>query len=299
MSAAAIACALGGMPSGAGWHRARCPVHNGQSHSLALKDSAAGLIVKCHADCPKDDVFAELARLGLLSGNPVASYQPQDDAVERQTRLARAREIWQETGRADETYVKSYLWSRLCIADHYAPVIRFHHRLLHLETRIKRPAMVCLVQHVEFGSVGVHATFLQLDNNLLARKAPIEPVRKSFGPIRGGAVRLGTIGEGGTLIVGEGIETTLSVSLVLGHPGWAALSANGVAALVLPPQARRIYLAADNDPNDVGQRKALIAAARWRAEGRKVIVAWPPEPGTDFNDVLLRNGVLELGGADG
>jgi hypothetical protein len=173
----------------------------------------------------------------LPGGNAKHAPAPQQDAAERQRRLARAREIWGQAVRADEIYVRPYLWSRLCIADQYAPTIRFHRNLEHSETRSKRPAMVCLVQHVEHGSVGVHATYLQLDSDLIARKAPVEPVRKSFGPIGGGAVRLGEIGNDGALVVGEGIETTLSVALSLGYPGWAALSAGGIAALVLPPQA--------------------------------------------------------------
>lgn len=88
------------------------------------------------------------------------------------------------------------------------------------------------------------------------------------------------------LVVGEGIESTLSAALPCGLPAWAALSAPGIEKLVLPFDATRVVIAADNDTNGRGQRAAHDAAARWLAEGRHVRVATPPQPGTDFNDVL-------------
>jgi hypothetical protein len=36
-----------------------------------------------------------------------------------------------------------------------------------------------------------------------------------------------------------------------------------------------------------GEEAARNAARRWIAEGRRVQIAMPPDPGTDFNDVLL------------
>jgi putative DNA primase/helicase len=69
-------------------------------------------------------------------------------------------------------------------------------------------------------------------------------------------------------------------------PGWAALSAGGIRALMLPPEATHIIICADHDASGVGQRAADDAAARWLAEGRRVRVALPPEPDTDFADML-------------
>jgi putative DNA primase/helicase len=59
----------------------------------------------------------------------------------------------------------------------------------------------------------------------------------------------------------------------------------------LPPIVRRIIIAADNDPNGVGQRNALAAYDRWTAEGRSVRIVAPPVVGDDFNDVLLKEPV--------
>jgi hypothetical protein len=48
-----------------------------------------------------------------------------------------------------------------------------------------------------------------------------------------------------------------------------------------------VVILADNDINGAGERAARSAAARWFAEGRRVQIAMPPQPGIDFNDVLL------------
>jgi putative DNA primase/helicase len=70
-------------------------------------------------------------------------------------------------------------------------------------------------------------------------------------------------------------------------PGWAALSANGIRSLVLPPSVRKVLIAADNDASGTGEQAARDAAQRWLAESRRVRIAIPPEPGTDFNDLLF------------
>jgi phage/plasmid primase-like uncharacterized protein len=58
--------------------------------------------------------------------------------------------------------------------------------------------------------------------------------------------------------------------------------------LILPPLplAAEVIICADHDTNGVGQRKAEAAARRWHTEGRRVRIALPPKPNTDFNDIL-------------
>jgi putative DNA primase/helicase len=137
--------------------------------------------------------------------------------------------------------------------------------------------MVALVEHVERGVVGVHRTYLTAANS--------RRDRASLGPIGGGAVRLAAAAE--TLMIGEGIETCLAAMQATALPAWAALSTSGLAALVLPTIIRTVIVLADHDVTGAGERAARTAAARWLAEGRRVRLTMPPEPGTDFNDVLL------------
>jgi putative DNA primase/helicase len=53
--------------------------------------------------------------------------------------------------------------------------------------------------------VAIHRTFLARDGS---GKAPVDPQKMMIGPCAGGAVRLAP--AAGTLMVGEGIETSLS-----------------------------------------------------------------------------------------
>jgi putative DNA primase/helicase len=51
-----------------------------------------------------------------------------------------------------------------------------------------------------------------------------------------------------------------------------------------------VIICADHDANGVGECAARSAAERWLSEGRRVRIALPPKPGTDFNDVLAGRG---------
>ena len=42
------------------------------------------------------------------------------------------------------------------------------------------------------------------------------------------------------------------------------------------------------DPDPVGQREAWAAADQWRGLGKRVQVATPDDPTTDFNDLIRR-----------
>jgi phage/plasmid primase-like uncharacterized protein len=145
--------------------------------------------------------------------------------------------------------------------------------------------MVSLVEHVQRGPVAVHCTYLSPDGSGKA-DLPKHMQRACFGPVRGGAVRLGVPQAGAEVAVAEGIETTLTVMQASGLPGWAALSANGLKNLILPPEVRSVLVCADNDANGVGQIAAYEAAQRFRRESRRIRIAVPPVVGTDFNDVL-------------
>ena len=119
-----------------------------------------------------------------------------------------------------------------------------------------------------------------------------------LGPVDGCAVRLTPGAVGPKLNVAEGIETALAVWAATGLPTWAALSANGIRSLILPPlpEAQEITIAADNDQTLTGIQAALDAAAQWTAEGRIVQIAAAPKlgdggKGHDFNDLLQARGL--------
>ena len=291
MSAAEIAKALHGYRAGQ-WWRCRCPAHQGRSASLALRDGNSRLLVKCWAGCDPRDVLAELARLRLSEGllaRLARSAHPSMEGVERQRRIANALDLYFNQSRpAAGTLVERYLSSRgieIAIPDTIRASSGWLH---HRESGEQRPAMLALVERVEHGPVAVHVTYLTIDGSA---KATVDPNRKFFGPVKGGAVRLGSpVQDGQWLVIGEGIESTASAMQLRGlSSGWAALSENGLRNLVLPPEAQRIVVACDNDENGVGQAAARDAAWLWTEAGRTVRVMVPPQPNTDFNDIL--NGV--------
>jgi putative DNA primase/helicase len=137
--------------------------------------------------------------------------------------------------------------------------------------------MIARVEHVEHGPVAVHRSFLAIDGS---GKATLDPVRMCHGPVGGAAVRLAPAGS--VLAIAEGIETAISYMQATGTPTWAALSARGIRALVLPENTREVVIAADPDP--VGIMAAHAAARRWICEGRRVSIVRPPL-GRDFNDL--------------
>jgi putative DNA primase/helicase len=194
-------------------------------------------------------------------------------------------DIWQhETFPGNESKAHDYLYSRQCWLDPLPEVIRYRYAV----ARIGRPhAMACRIDHDQFGSIGIHLTKLRLDGCGRLSEAECRLPREIIGRCAGGAVWLGAPQPDKWLVVGEGIETTLSVALPLGVPGWAALSANGIKSLVLPPEAQMVLVATDNDKDGTGERAANWAAQRWRGEGRAVKVMMPPTVGSDWNTVLM------------
>jgi hypothetical protein len=301
MTAADIASALGGAYRSGTWWRCRCPVHDSSRASLALRESARELIAYCHAGCSRADVIAELRRRGLLEANVGNTAEPPPafaakrpcrvtEATDRQRRIGLARDMWQSGLDAGRTVVERYLRSR-GIEIRIPPSIRIigmhtpYGR--HAPTGDRRPVMVAAVEHVEHGFVGVSRTWLAMDGG---GKSTLDPPRLFTGPVAGGAVRLGELRLDLPLIIAEGVESGLAASELLGWPAWAALSARGVAQLVLPTKARDIVIAADRDRNGVGEAAARQSAMRWAHERRRVRIIIPHRLGADANDLLCEAG---------
>ena len=276
-------------------------MHGSRGPTLALRDGERGLVVKCFAGCSRTDIFTELRRHGVLAddvGECGADPDPAEierrreaDARDQDRRMALARHIIASATPASGTVAERYLKTRV------PNLVNLPQAICYLPTTSpyarhpsggRRSVMVAVVEHVEHGIVGAHRTWLALDGSA---KASLNPVRLSTGPIGGGAVRLTPAAE--TLLVGEGIETSLAALTAAEMPTWAALSTSGIVALALPPIVRTVVILADNDANGAGQQAAYTAAQRWLEEGRRVRIAMPPQPGSDFNDVLLGRACAE------
>jgi putative DNA primase/helicase len=285
MTAAEIATVLGGAHRSGAWWSCRCPVHDDRSPSLSIRDGDHGLILNCWAGCHWRDVLAGLRRRGLIRcervhdrpvHTPIRRGDAEDNAAHR---ISLARRIWEGAQDARESPVVTY-FARRHITIPVPPSLRWAPALRRLDGD-SGPAMVARVENVDGGLIGVHRTWLDRD----AAGYWFRRNRMMLGPIGGGAVRLARMSE--TLLIGEGIETCLAAMQATRQPAWAALSTSGMASLALPPTVRTVIILADHDASGAGERAARTAAQRWLAEGRRVQIAMPPEPGTDFDDVLL------------
>ncbi len=67
-------------------------------------------------------------------------------------------------------------------------------------------------------------------------------------------------------------------------PVWCSLSASRLDRLWLPSEAHEIHLFADNGAP--GHEAAERAAKAYLAQGRRVVVRFPPEKFGDWNDLL-------------
>lgn len=164
-----------------------------------------------------------------------------------------ARQLWVEAGPAAGTPVEAYLRRRgLTIP---VPKTLRLARLKHPQTqdpkwRQRHPGLAADVRWpVMLGAMqvggeltGVHRTFLVEDG----QKAPVDPVKMMLGAAWGACVRLAPLGP--ALIIGEGIETSLSaLQLCPGWTVWAALSAGNLSRIAIPPEVRRLVIVADPD----------------------------------------------------
>jgi hypothetical protein len=190
------------------------------------------------------------------------------------------------------TLVETYLGNRGITPLHEDGALRFHPRCYYRPDEHSRneiwPAMIARVTDLDGRITGAHRTWLDPDgfDPLRLGKAPIDTPRRAMGDLLGNAVRFGVANE--VLAAGEGIETMLSLRCVLPTlPMAAALSANHLAALLLPPTLRRLYIARDNDA--AGEVAAAALTERAEATGVETIV-WKPRRG-DFNEDLRAFGL--------
>lgn len=149
-------------------------------------------------------------------------------------------------------------------------------------------AMVALVTGPTGRRVTYHATYLEKRDDGGYTKADVPSPKKILSAgIEGAAARLYPAGQ--VLAVGEGIETTLAVRAMAADAGeaipvWAALTANGMRALELPPEVEELRVYGDNDASFTGQAAAYELARRAVAQGRRVKVFIPRDVGVDFLD---------------
>jgi hypothetical protein len=188
------------------------------------------------------------------------------------------------------TPAESYFRARGITASLRWPSLRYHpsvyYRAHEDAPREIWPALLAAVTDSEGRITGISRTWL---DPVRCGKAPLADPRKALGHLLGNGVRFGVARD--VAAAGEGIETMLALKSILPTlPMIAALSANHLAALDLPPTLRRLYVARDND--EAGR----LAAVRLRdraAEAELEMFELRPVL-ADFNVDLCQLGAATL-----
>jgi putative DNA primase/helicase len=242
--------------------RGTCPACGYGGGAFVLTTGKGGMPIGRCASCQDRDAIAD-----VTSGGEIAGPVPRDTEAGTKQKVwkqERALSLWRGSEPATGTLADLYLIGRGLPGLAASNALRFRGDCPHPE-RATHPALIALVCDVSGAPLAVHRTFLNRDG----RKASIETVRASLGPIWGGMVRLNEIECGKPLVIGEGIESSASAGRLIGLPAWAAISAGNLAkGLTLPSEARRVVIAAD--PDAAGRNAARDAWTRWTAEGRDV-----------------------------
>ena len=223
--------------------------------------------------------LAEARAFLALPPVPVAGTEEPYDATEA------ARRLWQRCRPVAGTPAERYLHARGLARCRFA-ALRYHPALRYRagSTVRRLPALVAAVTGSDGAITGVQRTWLDPP-----AKADVAHPRKALGRVYGLAVRFGQ--PAAVLVVGEGIETVLSlVTAVPEITAAAALSAGSLSAFAPPPGTARLVIARDNDEDG-----ALAAERLARRSARAGIVATIVAPaGNDFNDDLVDCGAAAL-----
>ena len=272
------------------------PGHGGKGMAGKWTDAATGehgdlldIIQESYGIVEFRDVLAEARRFLSLPRDRVAESKSPLPPAPRGS-LESARRLFAMSKPIQGTIAETYLRRRGISALHDTASLRLHPRCYYrpdddLPTETW-PALIAAVTTHDGVITGVHRTWLDLTGQ---SKAPVDTPRRAMGLLLGNAVRFGMAHD--VLAAGEGIETMLSLRCALPTlPMASALSANHLAAMLLPPSLRRLYIARDADA--AGQAVATALAQRAEAVGIEAIRLSPRL--TDFNEDLRTFGINEL-----
>ena len=127
------------------------------------------------------------------------------------------------------------------------------------------------------------------------KKAPVDPARKilpAHGSIKGASVPLYEPAK--VMGVAEGIETAIAATMLTRIPVWSVLSTSGMKSWIPPAIARHVVIFADHDKSLAGHAAAYALGNRLWGKKITVEVRVPEEIGTDWNDVLTAEKLVEF-----
>jgi len=222
----------------------------------------------------------------VTTDDETSDYEP---AVASNRQAAAGRKLFTYGRPIKNTLAEAYLRGRGIIR--FGPALAFHPNVyLRAEdgTRLEIPALLAAITDNAGAVTGCSRVFLNAQTSGLA---DIEAPKRVLGRLHGNAIRFGEVSACTDLLVGEGLENTLSVGTALPRAALAScLTANHLAAFTYPSSIKRLWIARDND--EAGERAALRLADRADADGIEAFVLTPER--NDFNLDLTEDGVTPM-----
>lgn len=287
-------------------------VHGAKGHSLYVRltgpdhgkgaagkwtDAATGehgdLLDLIGAHCGHRALADTLAEARRFLSLPQPLFAVEDAARAPHGSPAAARRLFAASRPIGATLAEHYLLTRGICGVRTEPWLRFHPRCwVHRgpddppDTARAFPALIAGITDADGMITGVQRTWLDPAG---CTKAPLARPRRAMGNLLGNGVRFGSAGP--VMVFGEGVETILSLRMVLPRmPMIAGLSANHLTALAFPAPLRRLYVARETDR--AGTRAFAALSERAGACGIELL---PLESvRDDFNSDLCADGIEAL-----
>ena len=219
---------------------------------------------------------------------PHATRNPEPANAASGKRIARARKLFAAGKPVLGTLAASYLFGRGITR--LGPALRYHPQvfLRHGENENappqRAPALLAKITDNRGQVTGCARTYLDPSTGGLAA---IENPKRILGQLHGHAIRFWSGTSRSDLIVGEGLENTLSVGTALPEFDLAScLTATHLGLFIPPPGIKRIWIARDNDDAGRNASKRLRNQLESRGIAGGDLV---PQLG-DFNDDLRVSG---------
>lgn len=219
-------------------------------------------------------------------------------------RIARARKLFAAgkpvLGTLAATYLQGRGITRLGPALRYHPRVFLRHGSDDAHPPQRAPALLAKITDNRGQITGCARVYLDLSTGGLAE---IESPKRILGQLHGHAIRFWSGTGRSDLVVGEGLENTLSVGTALPEFDLAScLTATHLGLFIPPPGIKRIWIARDND--DAGRNASM--GLRNRLESFGIAFGELVPTMGDFNDDLrafgkdaLRGSLLEAMKAHG
>jgi hypothetical protein len=279
----------------------RCPAHGDKRNSLSIKDDGhGGVIVHCFTGCDHREVKDTMRSMGLLpewvpdkekAKNKMPSTKKQNTKPQEE----KPSYIWKQATKEGLENAKKYFATRAINIDPLPVCIRWNSYTDKRTGEDNNMVVFAASKPDDTTVYAVQRIFIDMETHK-------KTGAKMHGICEGRGIWFDRKGNMKEILVGEGIENTLSAMQVTGKSGVASLSWAGMKNLIIPEDTYTVYILVDSDQvktkeavSLVGQKAAHSLAERFTTsrEGNQAYLVTPDDTcfsdnpnKLDFNDLL-------------